>query len=70
LEYEWDERKRRINQATHGIDFEDAIGMGGPGKFSSRPPKSITARIVSWPSEYVKVESSQSFSPGVAEGGD
>jgi uncharacterized DUF497 family protein len=27
LEFEWDENKRRVNLETHGIDFEDAIGI-------------------------------------------
>jgi uncharacterized protein len=27
MEFEWDEKKHRANLATHGIDFEDAIGI-------------------------------------------
>jgi uncharacterized protein len=27
VEFEWDEKKRRVNLAIHGIDSEDAIGI-------------------------------------------
>ena len=32
MEFEWDERKRRLNLERHGIDFEDARHI-----FSERP---------------------------------
>ncbi|MFN0104006.1 MAG: BrnT family toxin [Bryobacteraceae bacterium] len=27
MEFEWDERKRRLNLEKHGIDFENAIAI-------------------------------------------
>ncbi|MGH9472041.1 MAG: BrnT family toxin [Terriglobales bacterium] len=29
MEFEWDEKKRALNLATHGIDFQDATGIWG-----------------------------------------